>query len=137
MVGSPKSLLDLRRIDAGVRVTCNACGRTSLLEREKLIDDLLRKRRNLAWGLLPRYFRCSSLACRSKDVALRPEPFAAAETRGNALVDHFVLAAERLIVAMRASGSATPELQEMAAARSGFEAAKRALLDWVAARTGE
>jgi hypothetical protein len=131
MVGSPKSLTDLRKIDASVRVTCRACGRVRLLDREKLILDLMARRRNLAWSALPTYFRCAATGCGSKDVRLVAVPFAPAEIDGETLVGALVTAADRLIEALRVPGGGVPALQEMAEARAGFESAKIALVTWV------
>ena len=127
MVGDPKSLYDLERIEAGVQATCRECGHVRLLNREKLIGDLMRRRRPLSWETLPTQMRC---ACGSKRVHLIPMPFSDRKTPIAKLVETLVVAADRLVTALATRGSATSELTEMAAARQAFEDAKRALLAW-------
>ncbi|WP_129586362.1 hypothetical protein [Sphingomonas montana] len=73
MVGPPKSLRDLRKIEANLIVTCRTCRHSHEFDRETLIVDLMRRRRNLDWYLLPHHFRCT---CGSKDVRLSVVAFA-------------------------------------------------------------
>lgn len=71
MVGHPKHLSDLRRIQASLRVTCRRClhrREFTLAEAEALLAG-----RNQAWELLPGYFRCAR--CTVKQAELLPIPF--------------------------------------------------------------
>ncbi len=127
MVGSPMSLADLRRIDAGVKVTCRRCRRVRTLDREKLSEDLMSRRLSLAWELLPSQLRCT---CGAKGAWVRPVPFSDAGDDVQGLVDRLVAAADRMMSAVLPRSTAAPVLLEMATAREEFEAAKRALLTW-------
>ncbi|USI72729.1 hypothetical protein [Sphingomonas morindae] len=127
MVGDPKSLTDLRKIEAGVQVTCRQCGRVKLLDREQLIADLVRRCRPLTWSTLPAQLRC---ACGSKRVYLVAMPFAGRDGPLEPLVQRLVAAADRMVAALGRASTAAPALREMAEARMEFEQAKRALLTW-------
>ena len=58
MVGHPKSLKDLRKIEAAVRVTCPACKHVVVRDREELISHLIYHRKNLDWRMLPHQLAC-------------------------------------------------------------------------------
>lgn len=75
MVGDPKSLHDLRRIEADILVTCRACGRSRGFDRELLMLDLMRRGQNGDWASLRNRVRCTAARCRSRDVRLVPIPF--------------------------------------------------------------
>jgi hypothetical protein len=130
MVGSPKSLTDLRKIDANLRVTCLDCGHEAEWNREALIAELIRRRRNLAWSELPRHFRCAAPGCRSKRVRLLAIPFGEQEHPPPPELERFLAATETLIAALREGNGTVPALQRMAAARTEYEATKRALIAW-------
>lgn len=68
MVGPPKSLHDLRRVEGAVRVTCRACGSTRLWDREELIHFRTAHRKSCDWSVVQRDMSCSSPACDSTDV---------------------------------------------------------------------
>jgi hypothetical protein len=44
MVGSPKTLHDLRKVDADLQVICRTCSRRVYLDREWLIAELMRRK---------------------------------------------------------------------------------------------
>jgi hypothetical protein len=96
MVGSPKRLTDLRRINASLCVTCRACGNVRDVDREQLIADLLRRGRSLDWGLVPRALRCG---CGSKDVHLLIVPFGEQDHPPPAELVRFIAATEALLEA--------------------------------------
>lgn len=73
MVGDPKYLTDLHRIQARLRVTCRACGNVREFGVDELWRELFRRRRNTAWELLPGYLRCR---CGAKGPRLLILPFA-------------------------------------------------------------
>ncbi|TPG51677.1 hypothetical protein [Sphingomonas glacialis] len=56
MVGAIKTLTDLHRIEAAVRVTCNECGHVPMCDREALIQHRNRHRDTLDWDSV-----CASL----------------------------------------------------------------------------
>jgi len=75
MVGDPKTLSDLTRIEADVRVRCRDCG----LEEDWSVESL---RRHLAgvggsevWSELTRGMRCRRLTCQGTDFRVTPVPF--------------------------------------------------------------
>lgn len=129
MVGPPKSLLDLRKLDADLRVTCRRCGRTHDFHREALTALLMQRHKNLAWDMLPSHFRCSVEACRSKDVRLAVVPFGRPKSRRTA-VERFVRAVEEMLAAIGQGDENVPALQRMSAARLEYEEAKAALIAW-------
>ena len=49
MVGPIRSLTDLRRIEAAVRVTCKKCGFIRMIDREELIKQCQFHRSSLDW----------------------------------------------------------------------------------------
>lgn len=73
MVGSPKNLDDLRRVEASVQVTCNACGDVELIDRETLLHERTALGMSRDWQTV-----CADQSCRrcqSKDVRVLPVPF--------------------------------------------------------------
>lgn len=74
MVGPPKTLQDLRRIEAAVRVTCRACGRVHLLDREELIAQRMNERRSCEWPIVRADLSCR--ACHEPNVRVDGVPFA-------------------------------------------------------------
>lgn len=73
MVGDPKHLSDLARIEAAVRVTCRACGHQRQFGRNELAGELMRRRRNSAWEMIPDALKCR---CGAKHPRLLVLPFA-------------------------------------------------------------
>jgi hypothetical protein len=127
MVGSPKRLTDLRRINASLRVTCRACGNVRDVDREQLIADLLRRGRSLDWGPVPRALRCG---CGSKDAQLLIIPFGEQEHPAPAELVRFIAATEVMIEAAWSGQTNVESLSRLAAARLEYQEAKRALVAW-------
>lgn len=73
MVGDPKYLSDLDRIEARLRVTCRRCRNVREFGTDELGRELFRRRKNTAWELLPDHFRCR---CGAKWPRLLILPFA-------------------------------------------------------------
>lgn len=73
MVGSPKTLGDLRRVDAAIEISCSACGRVDLLDREVTMHERAGMRASSDWATFCSEQRCSS--CGSADVRVLPAPF--------------------------------------------------------------
>lgn len=51
MVGPPKTLYDLRKVEAAVRITCRSCQKVTTLDREELIQLRAAHRSSLDWRL--------------------------------------------------------------------------------------
>lgn len=76
MVGAPKHLSDLRRIEADVRVTCRRCG----FEDDWSVDDLSRHLLSIGgstvWSQITATLRCRRDGCESGNLRLLPVPYA-------------------------------------------------------------
>ena len=74
MVGPPKTLQDLRKVEGAVRVTCRACKKVSLFDREEMI--LMRDvgRRSCDWSSVVRDMSCP--ACAGDNVKVDIDAFA-------------------------------------------------------------
>lgn len=81
MVGPPKTLLCLRKLEANPVVTCDRCGRAREFDREALAQELLRRGKSREWALLRNHFRCSGAGCRSRAVTISIVAFADGERR--------------------------------------------------------
>jgi hypothetical protein len=75
MVRPPKTLLDLRCIEAGIRVTCLTCGDTALFDREALIHDRTHHQLSLGWAALQRDLRCWKGRCKDEETRVVAVPF--------------------------------------------------------------
>jgi hypothetical protein len=75
MVGPIKSLTDLRRIEAAVRVTCNECGHVRMIDREVLIKHCHFHRSSLDWGIVCNSLPCWNARCGSRDTRVEALPF--------------------------------------------------------------
>lgn len=130
MVGDPKTLYDLRKVDADIRVACRACGHRRMLDREWLIEELLRRRKSVDWALLRSHFRCSHRGCGSREVRLEIVPFAGRDTPAalQALLDA-VAAYVRAHSEM--TGSDLASIQHAAALQGEMHRAARRLVMWV------
>ena len=73
MVGPPKTLQDLRKVEGAVRVTCRACKKVSLLDREEMI--LMRDigRKSCDWPAVVHEITCPD--CSSDNVKVQIEAF--------------------------------------------------------------
>lgn len=76
MVGSPKHLSDLDRIEADVRITCRRCG----FEDDWTTADLARHLHEIGgstvWSEITRHLSCRRFGCGSADLRALPVPFA-------------------------------------------------------------
>lgn len=129
MVGDPKTLYDLRKIDADLRVVCRSCGRRRMLDREWLIGELLRRKKSVDWSLVRHQFRCAADGCGSRDAKLEIVPFAGRDVPPpvQALIDA-VMAYVEAHAAMR--GQDLMSLQRAAAAQGEMHRATRRLVMW-------
>ncbi|WP_088367558.1 hypothetical protein [Sphingomonas dokdonensis] len=74
MVGPPKTLYDLRKVEGAVRLTCRACKRRQLIDREELILMRHIARETCDWPAF-----CTSAICcycTSRNVKVEIEAFA-------------------------------------------------------------
>lgn len=74
MVGPPKTLYDLRKVEGAVRVTCRSCKRRQLLDREELIQWRNLALKNCDWASVVHDTICGH--CTSRDVKVDIEAFA-------------------------------------------------------------
>lgn len=65
-----RTLHDLGKMDAHVGVTCSACGRYVVLQRQGVLEWFLAKGHNPAIDAAGSYFRCTS--CGNKGARLSP-----------------------------------------------------------------
>ena len=75
MVGPIKTLTDLRRIEAAVRVTCTECGFVRMLDREQLIHHCQFHRSSLDWEAVRSSLPCWNAKCLSRDTRVEALPF--------------------------------------------------------------
>lgn len=73
MVGPSKTLKDLRKVEASVRVTCRACKAVKTYDLEELIDNRRYQRRSMEWVAVQHDLPCSN--CQSTDVHVAGMPF--------------------------------------------------------------
>ena len=83
MVSDPKSLSDLYRIEAQVRVTCRSCKATELWELDGLIDEVRKNGGNPDWRMARHAIKCPH-RCPSPNVDLLPIPFGKQRARRRA-----------------------------------------------------
>lgn len=74
MVGAPKSLYDLQRVEAQVRVTCRSCKATELWELDALIAEVRNSGGNTDWQAAHWSIKCPH-RCASPRVTLLALPF--------------------------------------------------------------
>lgn len=75
MVGPPKWLEDLRKVEGAVRVTCRACAAVHALDREELSRARMAQGLSNDWGVVRRELVCPG--CGSADVRVDGVPFGA------------------------------------------------------------
>jgi hypothetical protein len=75
MVGDPKTLHDLARVDGAVHVRCRVCGHVELKDREEMIRGRLFHRLSCDWEVVCRSQRCGSAKCDSADVRVSVAPY--------------------------------------------------------------
>ena len=61
-IRQPKTLSDLTRWEANLRVTCCRCGRTGVYATKDMVAYFHARRWNQTWEEVARRFRCSGLA---------------------------------------------------------------------------
>ena len=83
MVGDPKSLHDLHRIEAQVRVTCRSCKATQVWDLEAFIDEVKANGGNADWRAARSHVRCPQ-RCASPRIDLLPIPFGRQRARKRA-----------------------------------------------------
>jgi hypothetical protein len=76
MVGAPKHLRDLAKIEADVRVTCRECGFEMDWTVADLTAHLISIGGNLTWSEVTRHLVCRRQACGSKRLRASAVPFA-------------------------------------------------------------
>ena len=130
MVGNPKSLADLRKLDADLGVACRWCGRRRVFDREQLLGQLMRRGKSTDWTLLPHHFRCAGRGgCGSRDVRLEILPFAS--RKAPPAIATFLAAVDDYVGAMLdASGADDERAHRIGLASRRMQEAKRALLAW-------
>lgn len=83
MVGPPKSLYDLHRVEAQVRVTCRSCKATELWELDALIAEVRNNGGNTDWKAAHWSIKCPH-RCSSPRVTLLALPFGKQRARRQA-----------------------------------------------------
>lgn len=83
MVGDPKTLHDLYRIEAQVRVTCRGCKATEVWELGALIDEVRSNGGNTEWRAARSAIRCPH-RCASPLIHLLPIPYGRQRARRRA-----------------------------------------------------
>lgn len=76
MVGPPKHLSDLAKIEADVRVTCRRCRFEVDWRREDLAQHLREIGGSLVWSEITRHMVCRRAGCGSPDLRALPVPYA-------------------------------------------------------------
>jgi hypothetical protein len=76
MVGSPKHLSDLDRIEADVRITCRRCGFEDDWTTADLARYLFEIGGSTVWSEITRYLTCRRFGCGSPELWALPVPFA-------------------------------------------------------------
>lgn len=80
MVGDPKELSDLARIEAQVRVTCRSCKATEIWDLDELIAEVRANGGNTSWRTAPFAIKCPT-RCPAPMIQLLPLPFGRRRTR--------------------------------------------------------
>lgn len=83
MVGQPKNLSDLHRIEAQVRVTCRSCRATEVWELGAIIDEVRRQGGNTDWRAARQSLKCPG-RCPSPMIDLLAIPYAQQRARRRA-----------------------------------------------------
>jgi hypothetical protein len=111
VVGDPKTLHDLYRIEAQVKATCSSCGATEVWELGPLIDEVRANGGNTDWRSARYAVKCPH-RCASPIVSLLPIPFGKQRARSQALrrVRHSILVKLALDVLHEAATRSTSEI---------------------------
>jgi hypothetical protein len=83
VVGAPKNLSDLRRIEAQVKVTCTSCKATETWELDALIAEVRNNGGNTDWHAARYAMKCPR-RCASPIVTLLPIPYGRQRARSQA-----------------------------------------------------
>lgn len=83
MVGPPKTLADLHRIEAQVRVTCRSCRATEVWELDALIAEVRQNGGNTDWNAARWAVKCPQ-RCHAPMIDLLPLPFGRKRARRQA-----------------------------------------------------
>ncbi|WP_294260183.1 hypothetical protein [uncultured Sphingomonas sp.] len=83
MVGDPKTLDELDKIEAQVRVTCRGCKATEIWKLNALIAEVRRNGGNTEWRAARRSIKCPN-RCASPLIDLLPLPFGKRRARREA-----------------------------------------------------
>jgi len=83
MVGSPKNLSDLHRIEAQVQVTCRSCRAVEVWELNALIAEVRKNGGNTDWNAARRAVNCPH-RCASPMIQLLPLPYGKQRARQRA-----------------------------------------------------
>ncbi|MBB5713883.1 hypothetical protein [Sphingomonas aerophila] len=76
MVGQPKHLSDLARIEADVRITCRECGFEEDWQRDAFARHLFALGASQVWSEITRALRCRRFGCGSTNLRAAAVPFA-------------------------------------------------------------
>lgn len=76
MVGQPKHLSDLHKIEADVRITCRRCGFEDDWTRQALAAHLFTIGGSQVWSEITRHLRCRRFGCGSPDLRALAVPYA-------------------------------------------------------------
>lgn len=76
MVGQPKHLSDLAKIEADVRITCRKCRFEEDWTRQDLAAHLRAIGASTAWSEITRFLKCRRIGCGSIDLRALPVPYA-------------------------------------------------------------
>ncbi|MCI4654669.1 hypothetical protein [Sphingomonas aquatilis] len=83
MVGDPKNLSDLHRIEAQVRVTCEGCRATEVWELDALISEVRANGGNTDWRAARHALKCPA-RCASPRMTILPIPYGRRRARRHA-----------------------------------------------------
>lgn len=83
MVGAPKNLTDLYRVEAQVQVTCKSCRATEVWDLSALIDEVRRAGGNTDWRAARVSIKCPK-RCPAPIISLLPIPYGKQRARRRA-----------------------------------------------------
>ena len=76
VVGQPKQLSDLRKIEADVRITCRRCGFEDDWTPDALANHLFEIGGSTVWTEVTRYLHCRRFGCGSRELRVLAVPYA-------------------------------------------------------------
>lgn len=76
MVGQPKHLAELKKIEADVRITCRRCGFEDDWTPEALSKHLFEIGGSSVWSEITRHLSCRRFGCGSRELRVLPVPYA-------------------------------------------------------------